>query len=314
VDELHGNRLVAVSPHAQEKIAILTHNSFKKNMQLPPIAPYTRQRLPSEKITRELVFPVLGVSKWRASYNEDWGTHRHTGADIPAPKHTKILAPLSGVIGFKTQTFWIIDQSGWGCLGTHLNDDTPGTRDNAGDFRFMFAPELRVGDRVVAGQHIGYVGDSGDASGPHLHFELHSPDGLRDPGPSLRNATHFKNPVAPQKTQPPKIAPLATFPPTQQLDRHTPDPRLGQIAAEELQLFATLSTNRWVRTSSMALGPLRMHGVVCKLAVIIGQTGTLECLLGDPMTQLALKNPGLTRFGIAAAATSSNRQLLILCG
>ncbi len=158
----------------------------------PPIAPFTTVPLSNRRVVVPMVFPVIGARSWRDGYNTNRSSHRHTGIDILAPKMRPVVAPFSGILGFKTQTFWIWGDNGYKCLGTHLNDDTPGKSDNRAEPDFMFAPNLRPGDRVQTGQLIGYVGDSGVASGPHLHFEMFAPGNeLVNPFPSLKVASRI---------------------------------------------------------------------------------------------------------------------------
>jgi murein DD-endopeptidase MepM/ murein hydrolase activator NlpD len=167
----------------------------------PPVAPFTHDYLPSDRVVTELVFPVIGKCRWRDDYNVDRDANRHTGIDIRAPKMCPIVAPISGVLGMKPQTFWIYSRDGWAVLGTHLNDDNLGTHDHAGDRDVMFAPGLVAGQYIQAGQFIGYVGESGDATAPHLHFELYVPgpgpsmDRIRDPYPSLKSARVLTHPI-----------------------------------------------------------------------------------------------------------------------
>lgn len=163
---------------------------------LPPVAPFSTASLPNRYRVVPLLFPVLKSSQWRDNYNDHRGTHRHTGIDISAPKMTPIIAPFSGILGYKLHSFWIVGSNGIRCLGTHLNDDTPGTNDGTDQWDFMFAPNLVPGGRVEAGQLIGYVGNSGDATGPHLHFELYGPDGIFNPTPSLKAARRLASPRA----------------------------------------------------------------------------------------------------------------------
>lgn len=161
----------------------------------PPVAPYTLAKLPEEEIRVPMIFPILGGAKWTNTYNADFKTHRHTGQDIPSPKMTPIVAPFSGVIGLKQFSFWINGDNGYRCLGTHLNDDNPGTNDGRGGRDFMFAPNVHHGSRVQAGQLIGYVGNSGQATGPHLHFEIYnSKNQIRNPIQSLKYSQIIKEP------------------------------------------------------------------------------------------------------------------------
>jgi hypothetical protein len=182
----------------------------------PPVAPFGHAALPAQRVVVPMVFPIIGKARWRNGYGDNRGTHRHTGIDIKAAKRSPIVAPFAGVIGLKRSSFWIYGDNGWAVLGTHLNDDYPGRNDNRASQDLMFAPNLVPGGRVAAGQLIGYVGDSGQATGPHLHFEMFAPGQdlaakrLRNPFWSLKAAQRRKTPK-------PILPDVAALPPRGQL-------------------------------------------------------------------------------------------------
>ena len=143
-----------------------------------------------------LTFPAGG----RVTYTDDWGDPRsggrtHRGNDLFGPKLTPLVASTDGTVttmrldsGISGNLLALRDGAGWEHLYVHLNNDTPGTDDGANPPGWTFAAGLEVGTRVRAGDLVGYLGDSGNAEGtaPHLHFELHRPDGTAvNPHPSL---------------------------------------------------------------------------------------------------------------------------------
>jgi hypothetical protein len=151
------------------------------------------------KSVPRLVFPVIGA----VTYSDDFGAPRaggaHQGNDILADRKAPAIAVESGKMKFWTTSanagcmLYLYGDSGTTYLYIHLNNDLTMKNDNRGSCvaGTSYAPGLKDGARVSAGQLIGYVGDSGDANGihPHLHFEVHPNDGSAvDPYPYLRKA------------------------------------------------------------------------------------------------------------------------------
>jgi murein DD-endopeptidase MepM/ murein hydrolase activator NlpD len=100
----------------------------------------------------------------RARYHPVLGrVRRHQGTDYAANPGTPVMAAGDGVV---TRAGWA---GGYGNLVElrHLN----GITTRYGHLR-GFARRIRRGTRVEQGQIIGYVGATGLASGPHLHYEF----------------------------------------------------------------------------------------------------------------------------------------------
>ncbi|HSL25383.1 MAG TPA: M23 family metallopeptidase [Acidimicrobiia bacterium] len=139
-------------------------------------------------------WPVLGGGAILSVFgaDRDGGSRRHAGVDIVAPKLTPIVAvadgTVSGVHSARSDCCWVTikHDNGWSSAYLHLNNDL-GSEDSGGGVGIR--PDLFTGLRVVAGEVIGWLGDSGNAEPgiPHLHFELHLPGGTPiDPLASLR--------------------------------------------------------------------------------------------------------------------------------
>ena len=152
-----------------------------------------------------ILFPVIGP----ATYYDDFGEPRaggvHTGNDILADNRAPVIAVEAGKVVFWTRSesagcmLYLYGRSGTTYQYIHLNNDLTAHNDNRGSCvpGVAYAPGLHDGDRVGAGELIGYVGDSGDADGlhAHLHFEVHPADGKAvSPFPWLQSAEHLSQP------------------------------------------------------------------------------------------------------------------------
>jgi hypothetical protein len=150
-----------------------------------------------------IIFPVLGPNHFTDTFDAPRSGGRiHGATDIMADKMTPVVAAASGTVGWMQNeqggdccAMELRHDDGWVSWYIHLNNDTPGTDDGQG---WGFAPGITRGVHVQAGQLIGWVGDSGNAEdvAPHLHFELHRPDGtLFNPYESLLAATVITQPM-----------------------------------------------------------------------------------------------------------------------
>jgi putative cell wall-binding protein len=136
-----------------------------------------------------MTFPVIGKVSYSDTFGapRDGGARAHEGTDIMGQKMQQLVAAADGTLTQLTipqpsygYMLVITGDDGWSYHYLHINNDTPGTDDGNAPLEDVFAPGLKKGDRVNAGQFVAYMGDSGNAesTGPHLHFELHDPSGV----------------------------------------------------------------------------------------------------------------------------------------
>jgi murein DD-endopeptidase MepM/ murein hydrolase activator NlpD len=110
-----------------------------------------------------------------ATFEDSWGWARsggrsHEGVDMIAERGTPVIAVRDGDAIFKTsrlggRAVWITADNGDRFYYAHLDG---------------WEGESR---RVEAGEAIGYVGSSGNARGPHLHFETLPGNNVENPYP-----------------------------------------------------------------------------------------------------------------------------------
>jgi murein DD-endopeptidase MepM/ murein hydrolase activator NlpD len=143
----------------------------------------------TEKYVRPMMFPVLpdaklGKATWTDTYLAPRsGGRLHEGQDLMGAKLLKLLATVNGTIvelrhESSGNSLYLEGDDGWFYCYLHINNDDPGTDNGANQFKYAFAPGMAIGKRVLQGEHIAYLGDSGnaEASGSHCHFEIRKPN------------------------------------------------------------------------------------------------------------------------------------------
>lgn len=136
--------------------------------------------------TAALTFPVSGRSRAavRSFFLDprDNDTRDHHGIDIFAPRHTPVLAAADG----------IVSRVGTSVRGGNVVWVWDAKRGQSHYYAHLETQAVSAGERVAAGDVIGYVGNSGNArtTPPHLHFGIYRRgEGPLDPLPFVDGAT-----------------------------------------------------------------------------------------------------------------------------
>lgn len=129
-----------------------------------------------------------GTYQVSSGYGPRWGTF-HAGLDFAAPIGTPIYAAADGVVVEGRERYNVSGFGSWIWLDC---------QDSVGkDFIYGHVKHdgimVKAGERVRAGQQIGVVGNEGQSTGPHLHFEVWGSPGRlggshQDPAPYLAGA------------------------------------------------------------------------------------------------------------------------------
>lgn len=149
--------LVALPAAASAFAATPTGGAAPGGVSSSPAAPPAAALPPASS---RQVFPVRGPHKYWDGFGAGRG---HEGVDIGSPCGTPLVAAQDGRVRFvkyhpRAGNYAVIDVAG-----------------SIIDLAYMHMSEpasVPVGQGVSAGQQIGSVGDTGNASGCHLHFEV----------------------------------------------------------------------------------------------------------------------------------------------
>jgi len=147
-----GMQIVSVAPAS---------NSTVHAEEITKAAAFAQERAEREaRLTKpQFVMPTTGV--WTSGFGYRWGV-LHAGIDIANAIGTPVLAAADGIV---------IASGAEGGYGNAVKlRHADGTVTLYGHNSSLL---VSVGERVMAGDQIAKMGNTGNSTGPHLHFEVH---------------------------------------------------------------------------------------------------------------------------------------------
>ena len=153
-----GNTVLARTARATGRTTLVVHAPKPLPAPAPAPAPV------SPVATGDHAFPVAGPHTYGDGFGEPRKGYSHQGTDVLAAEGTPVVAPVAGTISStddqpQAAGYYVVEKGADG----H-------------DFFFAHcqagSTAVKAGDVVTPGQPLCRVGHTGDATGPHLHFEV----------------------------------------------------------------------------------------------------------------------------------------------
>jgi len=171
---------IAVRNGLDDSIIVVGQQIYIPNGEMPAIAVVTPKPLTSRKGVpapahnvgaRGSAAQIGYYMAPLASYIETQGIHGYNGVDLGAPSGTPIYAAAGGSVVVARAGGW---NGGYGNYVVISHGNGSQTL-----YSHMSKVSAFDGQTVSRGETIGYVGKTGLATGPHLHFEIRN--GIRNP-------------------------------------------------------------------------------------------------------------------------------------
>lgn len=175
-EEKSYQQLLAEKRSAQEQI-LKELRDFESKLQFildPNTIPTPGTQVFSWPLQNVIITQYFGGTEFAARNAAAYGGRAyHPGVDMGAPRGTPILAPLTGTVRATGNTDAVPGCSSWGkwTLIDHSNG-----------LSTLYAHQdlisVTPGQKVSTGDIIGYVGNTGFSTGPHLHFTVYAKSGV----------------------------------------------------------------------------------------------------------------------------------------
>jgi murein DD-endopeptidase MepM/ murein hydrolase activator NlpD len=106
--------------------------------------------------------------KLSASFAQNGGmwAHKHSGQDFAVPSGTKVFAAHAGTV---------VKAGGWGAGDGPAYGNAIVIKHGNGtysQYAHLSKIQVKIGEKVNTGEQIALSGNTGNSSGPHLHFEI----------------------------------------------------------------------------------------------------------------------------------------------